>query len=201
MDTLRLVSLGDPLALARFLNLWLQVFDNQPGISVPFRELDYTRVRGWLNASLELDPRGHYPLLAAARLYGEVPDPAKQRQMLDFIYEKFLEAPNERWPWLAHATLIARHQLHDQPLALKYAHSLADRTTGSQVPHWARQMEIFVLEEMGETEAAEILIGGLLQSGQINDPHEFRFLTDRLKHLRQQTGSVDEKVAGYGEQS
>ena len=30
-------------------------------------------------------------------------------------------------------------------------------------------MAIFVLEDMGETEAAEVLIGGLLESGQISD--------------------------------
>lgn len=200
-DILRLLSLGDPLALARFLNLWLQVFDNQPGVSIPFSALDYSRVQGWLQASLDLDPQGHYPLLAAARLYGEVPDPARQRSMLEFIHQRFLESPNDRWPWLAHATLIARHQLRDQPLALKYARSLADKTTGSRVPNWARQMEIFVLEDMGATEAAEILIGGLLQSGQIKDPHEFRFLTQRLKALRQKAESAEEKVADYGEKS
>lgn len=200
-DMLQLLSLGDAPALARFLNLWLQVFDNQPGVSIPFNALDYGKVRDWLQASLDLDPRGHYPLLAAARLYGEVPDHARQRLMLEFIHEKFLQAPDERWPWLAHATLIARHQLRDLPLALKYARALAARTTGSQVPHWARQMEIFVLEDMGETEAAKILIGGLLQSGQIKDPQEFRFLTHRLKALRQKGEPAGGKIAGYGEKS
>ncbi len=36
-------------------------------------------------------------------------------------------------------------------------------------------MDIFVLEDMGETEAAQIVIGGLLENGQVTDPHEFRF--------------------------
>lgn len=181
--SLNVAGLGDPVALSKFLNLWLQIFDNQPGISIPFRELDYPRVRTWLQASLDLDPRGHYPLLAATRLYGEIPDPERQRYMLEFTYEKFLEAPNERWQWLAHAVLIARHRLHDLPLALKYAKALAANATGSQVPHWATQMAIFVLEDMGETEAAEVLIGGLLESGQISDIHELRFLTERLDTL------------------
>lgn len=183
-ETLLIASLGDPLALSKFLNLWLQVFDNQPGISIPFKDLDYTRVRSWLQASLDLDPKGSYPLLAAARLYGEVPVPEKQRVMLEFIHQKFLEAPNHRWRWMAHATLVARHRMHDPALALKYAQALADKATGRQVPHWAQQMSIFVLEDMGETQAAEIFIGGLLESGQISDPHEYRFLKQRLEELK-----------------
>ncbi len=181
---LTIASLGDPVALSKFLNLWLQVFDNQPGISIPFRELDYHKVRGWLQASLDLDPAGHYPLLAAARLYSEVPDPDRQRLMLDFIYKKFLESPNTRWRWLAHSVLIARHRLEDLPLALKYAKALADKATGARVPHWAQQMDIFVLEDMGETEAAQIVIGGLLANGQVTDPHEFRFLSGQLERLQ-----------------
>lgn len=183
--TLRVISLGDDIALSKLLNLWLQVYDNQPGISIPFKDLDYARVRDWLQASLDLDPRGHYPLLAAVRLYGQVPDPVRRIQMLEFTYEKFMESPNQRWPWLAHAVVIARHQLKNPSLALKYADALAANATGSQVPHWAQQMSIFVLEDMGETETARILIGGLLDSGQITDPHEFRFLSERLDLLRE----------------
>ncbi|GMQ89490.1 MAG: hypothetical protein BMS9Abin09_0981 [Gammaproteobacteria bacterium] len=183
-DLLMIASLGDPVALSKFLNLWLQVFDNQPGISIPFKDLDYRKVRGWLQASMDLDPEGQYPLLAAARLYGEIPDPARQRLMLDFIYKKFLESPDTRWRWLAHSVLIARHRLKDLPLALKYAKALADNATGAQVPHWAQQMDIFVLEELGETEAARIVIGGLLESGQVTDPHELRFLSGQLEQLR-----------------
>jgi hypothetical protein len=181
---LRVMSLGDEVALAKFLNLWLQMYDNQPGISIPFKDLDYARVRSWLQASLGLDPRGHYPLLAAVRLYGQVPDPGKQLQMLEFTYDEFLKAPNSRWPWMAHAVIIARHRLKNPQLALKYAQALAANATGPQVPHWAQQMSIFVLEDMGETEAARILIGGLLDSGQITDPHEFRFLSERLDLLK-----------------
>ena len=178
--SLRVASLGDDVALSKFLNLWLQMYDNQPGVSLPFKDLDYDQVKSWLQASLDMDPRGHYPLLAAVRLYGQVPDPARQQEMLEFAYEKFLEDPNHRWPWLAHAVVVARHRLKNFELALKYANALADNATGPQVPHWAQQMSIFVLEDMGETEAARVLIGGLLESGQITDPHEFRFLSERL---------------------
>ena len=63
--SLRIASMGDPLVLAKTLMLWLQAHDNQPGISIPFRALDYGVVRDWLGRILDLDPRGQYPLLAA----------------------------------------------------------------------------------------------------------------------------------------
>ena len=57
-----------------------------------------------------------------------------------------------------------------------------------EVPLWARQMEIFILEDMDELEAARIMLGGLLASGQIRDPAEARFLAQRLKDLEQRLG-------------
>src|SRR3972149_11788129 len=76
---LRIVSLGDPVALAKMLMLWLQAFDNQPGISIPFRELDYNKVTGWLDNILVLDRNGQYPLLAARRVYRQGPDETRRR--------------------------------------------------------------------------------------------------------------------------
>ena len=53
---LRALSMGEPQAMAQFLTLFLQAFDNQPGISIPFRSLDYARVIVWLKTALALDP-------------------------------------------------------------------------------------------------------------------------------------------------
>lgn len=181
---LEIMGLGEPETLARVLMLWLQGFDNQPGISIPFRELDYGKVIGWLERFVHLDPLGQYPLLAASRLYGEVPVESKQRQMLEFVYEQFLRDPNRRWPWLAHSVYIAKHRLHDLPLALQYARALAAHATGDQVPHWAQQMQVFVLEDMGDIEGAKVLLGELVHSRTLTDPQELRFLTGRLESLQ-----------------
>jgi len=179
--SLRVMAGGEPAALAGLLTLYLQAFDNQPGISIPFRNLDYRRVIQWLTAILELDPRTQYPLFNAAQLYAQVPDPARERMMLDFIHAEFLRDPNLRWRWLAHACLVAKHRLHDNPLALKYARNIAQFAPAA--PGWARQMHIFILEDMGETQSAKILLGGLLAGGQIQDEHEIHFLMERLKAM------------------
>ncbi len=180
--TLRAVALGEPITLAQLMTLYLQAFDNQPGVSIPFRDLDYTRVAAWLSAILELDPVGQYPLLMASQLYGQVPDPARQRQMCDFVYEQFARDPDRRWRWLAQCAIMIKHRLGDTRLALSYAEAITRQARGAS--NWARQMRIFILEDLGEREAAAILLGGLLASGEVTDPKEIRFLTQRLEALK-----------------
>jgi hypothetical protein len=178
---LRALALGEPIALAQLATLYLQAFDNQPGISIPFKDLDYERVVAWLETILALDPETHYPLLMASHLYGQVPDSAKQRRMCDFVRAQFERDPR-RWRWLAHCAIMAKHRLGDTRLALAYAEAIA--RSAREAPSWARQMHIFLLEDLGEVEAAAILLGGLLASGEVSDPAEARFLTARLEELK-----------------
>ena len=179
---LRAISLGEPMALAQLLTLYLQAFDNQPGISIPFGDLDYPRVIAWLEAVLGLDPVGQYPLLMASQLYAQVPAEAKQRLMLDFVHRAFLRDPDRRWRWLAHCAIVAKHRLRDMPLALNYADDIARRARAAS--NWARQMRIFILEDMGELDSATILLGGLLASGEVTDVREIHFLTQRLEQMK-----------------
>ena len=187
---LRAMALGEPVAMARLTLLWLQAHDYQPGVSIPFRRLDYARLTAWLGRILELDPRGQGPLLAAARIYGEVADPGRQRIMLDFVYRRFLEAPDRRWRWLAHAAILAKHRLDDLELALRYARAITAHTSADAVPGWARHMTVILLEERGELEAARILLGGLLASGEITDPQELYFLERKLDELEQAADEI-----------
>jgi hypothetical protein len=182
---LRLASLGEPIALAKFLMLQLQAFDYQSGSKIPYKNLDYARVEAWLSRILELDPGGQYPLMAASRLYAEVPDEARQRSMLDFVYRQYLADPNRRWPWLAQAAFLAKHRLKDMDLALKYASALQEYTTAKDVPAWATTMEIFIREDMNELETARVMIGGLLASGKITDAAELKFLDGRLHEIEE----------------
>lgn len=179
---LRVASLGEPIALAQLATLYLQAFDNQPGVSIPFRNLDYSRVTQWLATILGLDPLGQYPMLMAAQVYTQVPDAARERLMVEFVHAQFLQDPNRRWRWLAHVTIMAKHRLHDDALALRYARDIARLAPAA--PTWARQMQIFILEDIGELESAKILLGGLLAGGEIRDERELRFLTERLEGMK-----------------
>ena len=183
VSVLRLAALGDEAVLAKLLMLRLHAHDSQPGVSIPFMDLDYERVAGWLDAIIDLDPRADSPLLAAARLYGSVPDPGRQRTMFDLIHRRFHEDPGRRWPWLAHAAVLARHRLADPALALRYARAVTERATGPRVPAWVRDMSAIIAADMGEIETARILVGGLLDSGRLTDPHEIRLLGAHLAEV------------------
>lgn len=184
---LRLYGLGEPDALAKILMLWLQAFDNQPGVSIPFARLDYARVINWLDALLDLDNRFQYPLLSASRVYTQTPDDAGKQQMLEFVHRRFLEDPDRRWPWMAHGVYVAKHRIKDLQLALKYANALRLNVSSDAVPPWATEMEIFVLEDLGEIESARIIIGCLLASGRLaGNDNELRFLKNRLALLEQE---------------
>jgi hypothetical protein len=172
---LRLASFGEEPAAARLVMLYLQGFD--------LRLVDYGRLTGWLRTALALDPRSAYPLFAASRVFAETPDAAKSRIALEFVYQEFARDPNRRWPWLAHAALLAKHRLKDLPLARRYAAAIDRLTTAPDVPLWARQMEVFILEDMDELEAARVVLGGLLARGDLHDPNERRFLEQRLREL------------------
>ena len=178
-QALRLASFGEPEAVSRVTMLYLQAFD--------LPKLDYSRLIAWLRACLALDPRDQYPLFAAARVYAEVADPVRSRLMLEFIHEQYLLDPDRRWPWLAHAALLAKHRLHDLPLARRYAAAIDRHTKATDVPLWARQMEVFILEDMNELEAARILLGGLLASGKVHDADEARFLRQKLEELERRS--------------
>ena len=183
LAALRIASLGEPIALSKVLTLYLQSHDDQAGLSIAWRALDYARVAGWLADALELDPRAQYPLLAASEVYAAVNDAARTRLMLEFVYARFGEDPQRRWPWLAHAAVIAKHRLHDLPLARTYARAIRLQARGPQVPPWARELEGFILEDMNELDSAKIVVGGLITGGQISDAHELQFLAQRLQQI------------------
>jgi hypothetical protein len=180
---MRLAAFGEPEALARLTMLYLQAYDYGGANATPYSRLDYGRLVQWLETVLALDPRSNYPLFAAARVYAENPDPARTRIALDFIYRAFFADPSRRWAALAHAALIAKHHLKDLELARRYAAAIQQNATAADVPLWARQMEVFILEDMNEFEAARIMLGGMLERGAIKDPREAQFLAQKLKEL------------------
>ena len=179
---LRMASLGETQALSQGLTLYLQAFDNQPGVSIPFASLDYAHVTAWLKAALALDPVAQYPLMLASQIYGQVADGTRQRAMCEFVHAEFSAWPDARWRWMAHCAIMARHRIKDMALALRYADEIANRA--GKASGWARQMRIFLLEDMGEIERATVLLGGLLANNEVSDAQERYFLTEQLEKLK-----------------
>ena len=186
LEFLRFFSLGDPIVSAKILMLWLQAYDSQAGQIVSYQKLNYNALQQWLAQILLLDPKSQYPLLAASHFYSMISDPLKKRQMLEFVYQQFFIDPATRWRWLAHATILAKHRLKDLSLALKYAEAIAAHAT-PDMPYWAQEMRLFILEDMGELERVRLIIGGMLANGQITTPNEIEFLNEKLLTLEKKS--------------
>jgi hypothetical protein len=73
-------------------------------------------------------------------VYAAASDSERTRAMLEFVYQRYAEDPGQRWPWLAHAALVARHKLHDDALADKYAKALRERAVRPGIPAWVREL-------------------------------------------------------------
>src|SRR5207253_7528056 len=52
-QALRLASFGEPEAAARLVTLYVQAFDLGGGNALPYKNLDYRRLTGWLSARSE----------------------------------------------------------------------------------------------------------------------------------------------------
>ncbi len=183
LTALQLASLGEPVALSKLLLLYIQGFDDQPGVQTPFRQLDFHQVENWLAVTLQLDPRSQYPLYLASHVYSEVGDPVKQRIMFAFVYRQFFADPNARWESLANAAIMTRHHLQDLPLAQQYAEAIRLHTSAAAAPDWARQMDIFMLEDLHHYDRALQLLDAVLADDQINNVNERDFLLSRRAQI------------------
>lgn len=176
---LRAASLAEPELTAQLLALHVQGYDATPQLAGTLNHLDYEALAGWLAAIAKLDPRSAYSAQLAL-LYSRANDPHKKRRMLALVAENFRQAPQLHWRAMAEATILARHELSDPDLALRYAELLERYATGPGVPGWAQQMRVLLLADLGERERARILLGALIASGKVHNAHELRLLESRL---------------------
>jgi hypothetical protein len=183
--TTTILSLGEAPLAAYAMNIYIQTFDSQAQKSLGIRTLDHSAIRQWLAQAIDLNPQSSYSLLLASRVYASAANPSDARKTLEFVHEHFLKSPNQNWPWLAHAVHVARYELRDLELAKRYARSIALHATSTDIPSWATQLEVFILEANNELDAARQLLGSLINSGHIKDDAELLFLASRLKQLNQ----------------
>lgn len=182
----QLWSLGESAVAAKILGFWLLSFDTRAGKIIPYDSLDYDRLTAWLELIQDLDLHSDAASVAAGGVFIEAKDKAKVRQMIELVYRQFRKAPAINWRWLAYATVQAKYRLKDLPLALEMARDLHLHSADADIPAWARDLEILILQDLGEFEAAIALTTALLKQGAILDADELRFLNTKLRQLQQQ---------------
>jgi hypothetical protein len=183
-------ALGSDLLLSYLLLLDLQLHDNQSGQHVSYSRLDFQVLDRWLSTVYQMNPRSGYPAFLAARVYSNTPDKRQLKSMINLIERLFQADPQLHWRRMTEACLLAKHQLGDLTRALDLAEQVALLPSNVNIPYWARDMRIILLDELNQLESAQILISSMLQSGQIDDPDETRFLRSRLLKIQQSLSAM-----------
>lgn len=133
------------------------------GDLVPIRELDYGTLAAWFRLLDRLDSRSIIVPYLASYWYGHTPNRPDSRHVIDYLLERAAIDPSHGWHWRVVAMYLADHRLQDQALALAIAEETAARDD-PEAPYWVVHMPAFVLEGLGEREAALILLVGILES-------------------------------------
>jgi hypothetical protein len=182
----RSVAMGSDKLWSYLLLLKVQLHDNQRGRHENYKNLDYKTLSDWLLTLSRLNPDYDYPAFLAARVYSQVGDRDKIRDMISVIEQLFEQNPALHWRRMTEACLLAKHQLNDLDLALALAKKVASLPKSIELPYWARDMRLILLDDLNQLQSAQILISSMLQSGSITDTDELRFLKQRLLKIQQQ---------------
>ncbi|MCC7259620.1 MAG: hypothetical protein IT567_01145 [Alphaproteobacteria bacterium] len=156
------LAFGDEEAYFRVLGLELQNYGDTFGRFTALKHYDYKTLAGWLSLLDTLDNRSNLLPALASYYYSQTQNVQDVRYMVDYLAARFEQDPAQNWWWMGQAVYLANHTLKDKTLALDLAYRLAK--TPGDVPMWTRQMPAFILEEMGEKEAAMAIIVNILDS-------------------------------------
>lgn len=180
------LSMGSERLASYLLAIGLQVHDNQAGRHFNYRRINYQVLVSWLDTISDLNRSSEYPMLLASRVYSQVSDESRLRQILAFIQRRFNDDPQLHWRRLAEASVIAKHQLDDLDLALEMAELLSSQPRSINIPQWARDIHFLLLANLNQQESAIAIIEAMLLSGSVTDPDEIRFLQSKLSEFQQE---------------
>lgn len=184
VEVLKAMARGSERLSSYVYILIIQLHDNQKGENLSYRHLDYDRLQRWLKVIYQMNPQSDYPGFLATRVYSQVEDKQKIRKMIELVQELFEINPGQHWRRMTEACLLAKHQLQDLNLALEIAEKLANLPVSMNLPFWARDMRLILLDELSQHESAILLISSMLQSG-VEDEDERLFLQARLLKIQQ----------------
>lgn len=174
-----LAGLGDSQFAYRALGVMIQNLGDTGGRSTRFDDYDYKALAGWFDVMDGLDAKSDFIPFLAAYYFGAVEAPDKAAFIADYLARQGALPGDQKWRWLARASFIARFGEKNPDKALEYAKQLAALHPKTELPFWARQMPVFILEDRGQKEAALAMILETLKSEQATlPPQEINAMVD-----------------------
>ncbi len=172
------MTLGDKEFSYRTLALMLQNFGEMGRDTTPLKDYNYDKLHDWFFLLHDLDPiSDHVPMLAA-HYFGGTVVPYQSSKVVNYLSVAGKVQGPEKWRWLAQAAYLAQHRMHNLDEALKYAYQLQrlSRNYEIDMPQWARQMPVFVLNNRGEKAASRALMENLLVTEKNMHPTEVNYM-------------------------
>lgn len=181
------LAFGDEQLYFRAQVLNLQFMGDSWGRSTPLKDYDYKLVYRWLSFLDQFDPESNFLPSTAAYYYSKTQRPSDVAYLLDYLEERSFKNPEYNWWWLSQSIYLANSILGDKERAIKIAAVLRS-VQKDDLPIWARQMEAFLREDLGEKEqAASIMCDSIRNSNNFKNlpRHEIdffvHFFQERLK--------------------
>lgn len=158
-----LYGLGDESFSYRLNGLMIQNLGDTGGRVTPLDEYDYEALTRWFFVQDHLDPYSDYTPYLAAYYFGGVQKPSKLMPMIGYLENVGLRPFKEKWRWLTQAIFLARFRMKDMDRALEMAHKLA-AIDYTDMPGWAKQMPVFIMNVQGEKKAAYAIMLEILRT-------------------------------------
>ncbi len=182
-------ALGDKQLAYRSYGVMLQNLGDSAGDIKPLTSYNYDRLGKWFLLEDYLDPRSDFIPLLAAYYFGATSKAEDLDPVIEYLAKVGRYSGEEKWRWLSHAVYLARFQQEDHDKALKHAYQLASIYRPG-MPLWTKQMPAFVMNDMGNKEAAiQLILGIMADSGTKIHPNELNFMKyyicDRLLDAEQ----------------
>lgn len=178
-------GLGDAQFSYRTIAYMLQNLGDNAGISRPLMEYDYHLLSKWLFLADTLDPRSNFIPYIAAYYFGAVQTPESLPPLVRYLEYAGTHngGQDDKWRWLTQAIYLARYRLDDLDWSLEMARKLKDMDgkNGVNLPVWAKNMDVMLMNVMGEKDAAYgIMLQTLETEGKSMDQSEYLFMLDYI---------------------
>lgn len=180
------LSFGDNQLYFRSLALNLQMSGDTFGRSTPLKDYDYPKLLEWFRLLDTLDYKSNFVPSIAAYYFSRSQNSSDVKYVLDYLEEHSYRDPEANWWWLSQSIYLANSVLKDKPRAIRIAAEL--RKVKAEMPLWARQMEAFLREDMGDKAQAErIMCETFRDAGHLKDAPKreqdfmIHFFEERMK--------------------
>ncbi|WP_372827694.1 hypothetical protein [Polaromonas sp.] len=181
-------TFGDAQTAFRWRVLELQAFGDAGGRTTPLQQYDFAELVRWFEALDSLDGQASVVPTMAAFIYGQTPDPAQLRQVVDYLRRRGAANPAREYRWTTHAAMLAAHKLGEPALALDILSDLK-QVPESALPRWVQMMPAFVYAQVGERQSAADLLRAILGDGKPLAPSDRQYLEWQIGRLTSPPGA------------